>query len=274
MHATTYAPGEAREAENQVSNDRFTLHPHHGNYLFPISGANIDNTPYVDTTADRQYHNAELVFQISLKYLIEDDWLIDGLDIHAGFTSKSWWQAYNGGFSRPFRETNYQPEIIFSYTNDWQLLGTTVRKLFLSFNHQSNGQADSLSRSWNRIIGGLVFTPREYIQLNTQVWWRVPESEKKDATDPRGDDNPNIEKYMGYGQLDARWKRNHGQEWSLMLRHNLRSKSKGAVELGWSSPTKRGPNIFIQYFNGYGESLIYFNETIHRLSVGFEFNSR
>ncbi|MFA9420991.1 MAG: phospholipase A, partial [Gammaproteobacteria bacterium] len=85
------------------------------------------------------------------------------------------------------------------------------------------------------------------------------------------DDNPDIEKYLGNGQLGMVWQlsRNHNLE--LMLRNNLRSDNKGAIELGWTYPFATHFRGYVQYFNGYGESLIYYNVHSERLSLGIKF---
>ena len=58
-----------------------------------------------------------------------------------------------------------------------------------------------------------------------------------------------------------------------MFRNNLDyHDNKGALELGWSFPIPfietdeaRG---YIQYFNGYGESLIDYNAAVERIGIG------
>ena len=271
--AENYSPSEKREAENAVSRERFVLHPHRRNFFLPASVANTKNGPYRNTVEDGEYHDAEIVFQISLKYLLIENWLREGLDLHTGFTSESWWQAYNADFSRPFRETNYQPEIFLSYTKPWQLGNQTVEQVFLSLNHQSNGQSSALSRSWNRLIAGLVFNPDPKMRWQVQGWWRIPESEKQGPLDPTGDDNPDIERYLGHGQLDMDWKRSSKDAWSLSLRHNLRKNQRGAIEIGYTHHLRPGVNLFLNAFHGYGDSLIYYNQSIQRFSIGFEFDS-
>lgn len=56
-----------------------------------------------------------------------------------------------------------------------------------------------------------------------------------------------------------------------MSRKNIESGfSKGAVELGWSFPLWEIPYFkgYVQYFSGYGESLIDYDEYVNRLGVG------
>jgi len=65
------------------------------------------------------------------------------------------------------------------------------------------------------------------------------------------------------------------QRFALMLRNNLRSDNKGAVQLEWSMPLASinenlAPKIslYVQYFNGYGESLLDYNKNVNRISAG------
>ena len=262
---------QQRQAEIESAKNGFTLLPHRSNFLMPVSFANIKDDPYIGNAEEDEYHDAEIYFQFSVKYLLEDDFIFDDLDLLVGFTAASWWQAYNGDISRPFRATDYQPEIFLRYTHRWKLLGATVEQASIAFNHQSNGQSGVLSRSWNRIIAGLSFAPWHNINWHIDAWWRLPEDDKENGDDPHGDDNPNIEKYLGYGQLSASWRGASNHHWKLMLRHNLRSDAKGAVQLDWSKPFRPGLEYYVSYFNGYGDSLIYYNETIQRISLGFKF---
>lgn len=262
---------QQRKAELVSFNNGFALLPHRGNFLLPLSFANVKDDPYEGTTEEGQYHDAELYFQFSVKYLLDSDFIFNDLDLLIGFTSTSWWQAYNADISRPFRETNYQPEVMLRYTHEWNLLGATVGQTSLAINHHSNGESGLLSRSWNRIISTIQFVPTNRITWRADLWWRIPEDEKDSPDDPHGDDNPNIEKYLGYGQVSAKWKGASAHQWELLLRHNLRTEGKGAVQLNWSKPIKSGLDYYVSYFNGYGESLIYYDETIQRISLGFKF---
>ena len=135
-------------------------------------------------------------------------------------------------------------------------------RLNIGFNHQSNGRSVPLSRSWNRIVAN-VGLERDNFNLLLKTWYRLPEEDLND-------DNPDITKYMGYGELwgTLYWKK---QRFAVMLRNNLRSENLGAVQLDWSFPLPwigDKLSIYVQYFNGYGESLLDYNTSVNRISAG------
>jgi phospholipase A1 len=258
------------ELEKQASKNRFAIIPHKPNFVLPASVTSINQEPYIGTPVGSELDDVEIKFQVSLKYLFMQDLIFKDLDLQFAFTTTSWWQAYNAGISAPFRETNYEPEIILNYHHSWSLLGLPVEQTTLSFNHQSNGQTGQLSRSWNRIILGFAFTPTENVLWGLRAWYRLPEDEKITALDPSGDDNPDIEKYMGYGELGGLWSISDKHSLEFMLRNNLRSDNRGTIQLGWTFPINDRIQGYVEYFNGYGESLIYYNHHAQRLGIGFK----
>jgi phospholipase A1 len=93
-------------------------------------------------------------------------------------------------------------------------------------------------------------------------WWRVHE-------DRASDDNPDIEDFMGRGDLMIT--RNfRGNEISAMFRHSLRGgdRSHGAFELNWAFPIHGELKGYFQFFNGYGESLIDYNHSASYIGLG------
>jgi phospholipase A1 len=56
-----------------------------------------------------------------------------------------------------------------------------------------------------------------------------------------------------------------------MSRNNLQSGfESGAVELSWSFPLWNYPYLkgYVQYFSGYGESLIDYDQYVNRIGIG------
>lgn len=256
--------------ERRASLNPFALLPHKPNYVLPITFASVNKKPYGDDSKADSYQDFEAKFQISLKYLAIEDIVYKGLDLQVAFTLNSYWQSYNSDISAPFRETNYEPELILNLNKSWSLLGLPVEQTYLSLNHQSNGQTGQLSRSWNRIIGGIVFAHTNNVTWGLQTWWRIPENTKMTQNDPTGDDNPDIQRYMGYGALGAVWSISDQQSLELLFRNNLRSDNRGAVQVGWTFPITRHLRGYVEYFNGYGESLIYYNQHVQRIGLGLK----
>lgn len=84
------------------------------------------------------------------------------------------------------------------------------------------------------------------------------------------DDNPNIEKYMGYGELFGAYRLPLGEHvFSYLFRNNLRKdENKGDVELGWSYPISHNLRVSVLHFNSYGKSLIDYNHHSNRIGAG------
>lgn len=265
----------------------FVLWPYRPCYILPAaynSSPNENAQLDIDPDARAQYN--EVKFQLSFKFKIWEDLFrgllkdkvenatgIRGVDIWIGYTQQSFWQLYNSAFSAPFRDTNYEPELLFNLRIQHDipgLAGTKLQFINVGFNHQSNGRSRPLSRSWNRIVANVglekIFGAEktDSFGLLLKTWYRLPENDEDD-------DNPDLTENVGYGEIwgTLYWKK---QRVALMLRNNLRSENKGAIQLDWSFPLPLiGDKVsgYLQYFNGYGEGLLDYNTSINRFSAGF-----
>lgn len=203
----------------------------------------------------------EAKFQLSFKTKVVEGLIGDWGDLWMGYTQSSHWQVYNSSASRPFRETNYEPEASVIFKTNYSILGWNGRLLGVSLNHQSNGRSQPLSRSWNRAIFQLGFE-RDNWAVMLRPWYRFAEPFEDD-------DNPDIEDYIGRGDLQTvyKWK---DHEFALMLRHSLKGgeHSNGAVQFDWSFPVQGGLRGYVQIFDGYGESLIDYNHRATYVGLG------
>lgn len=246
----------------------YVMTPHRMNYLLPVSysdSVNKEAYDIVEGWADN-FKDIEIKYQLSFRVpLLTKSLLTEGDGIAFAFTLRSWWQIYAKSISRPFRETNYQPEFFYYTPLSWQpFKGNTA--LLLGFEHQSNGHSSSLSRSWNRLYANFVFAKDDYA-ISFRPWWRIPEGDKVTTATEPGDDNPDITDYMGNFELSMVYK---WQEFDLFFegRENFKTHN-GYVELGVTFPIFERLKGYIQYTNGYGESLIDYNHSQQTIGIGF-----
>jgi phospholipase A1 len=203
----------------------------------------------------------EVTFQLSFKAKLWQDVFGKDMDLWFGYTQRSFWQLYNFNDSSPFRETNYEPEVLFNFRTRFSILGLEARFIQIGLNHQSNGQSEPLSRSWNRIVANVGFERGDF-SLLLKGWYKFSESVEED-------DNPGINSYMGYGEIWAYYfLKKH--RLAVMFRNNLDFRENhGAIQLEWSFPLFAQIGGYVQYFLGYGENLLDYDHRVNRIGVGF-----
>ena len=231
--------------------------------------------PNNSTTVTEDYQKQEMRIQLSVRTKLAQNLLTDPNSnlrdsLWLGYTGLSYWQVFNSDLSRPFRTTDHEPEIFYVYPTTAQLpFGWRWRYSGVGLVHQSNGQSDPLSRSWNRyyLMTGLELDNRWQVQA--KVWKRMKES----AAD---DNNPNIQDYIGRGELKLGWNVNRGNWLGLTARGSLNGHGKGSGRLEWMHTLGEGwmggksnLRLHAQLFHGYGDSLIDYNKKRTVFSVGF-----
>lgn len=187
-----------------------------------------------------------------------------------GYTQQSNWQLFNGDISRPFRTTDHSPEITYIYPLDAELPGGwRLRYGGFTLVHQSNGQSEPLSRSWNRTIFSAGIEKGNDFVIKGALWNRLPEGESND-------DNPDISDYVGRAEITGLWNVDKKNTLGVTVRHSLRADTNGSVKLEWLrdlSDTgvaggRSGLRFHTQVFTGYGDSLVDYNRRRTVLSLG------
>jgi len=250
------------QLDEQSRRRRFAIMPYRANYILPFThNFSQDKEAYESAHPGTKLQDTEIKYQLSLKVKLWENILGENMDLWFGYTQASFWQFYNTEFSSPFRETNYEPEILLNFRTDADLFGL-LRNRFIQvgYNHQSNGRSAPLSRSWNRVMANFGFERGDF-DLLLKTWVRIPESAGKD-------DNRDISAYLGYGEIWAgyRWKDYHP---AAMFRNNLRfGENRSALQVELSFPLIEHLNGYFQYFAGFGESLLDYNRYTNRIGLG------
>ncbi len=277
IHAGSYTVKGEEGAEAQLVEDRirqdgkhvlqpFTLMTHKPNYLLfaAYNGSSYNAEHFQEQYDDPEYNldDVEAKFQLSVKFPLLVNLFDDTFDIYAAYTNRSFWQVYNSEESAPFRETNHEPEAWVQFHPNWNFFGFTNAWNSFGAVHQSNGQGGTLSRSWNRVYAWFTFE-RGNLAFSIKPWYRLPEDDEKD-------NNPDITDYLGHSELSASYKwREH--VFSVMSRNNIESGfERGAIEVSYSFPLGNWPYLkgYAQYFNGYGESMIDYDQHVNSFGLG------
>lgn len=246
--------------------EQFSILAHKPNYvLAAVYNFNGWDNPAFDSGAGSQsYENddIEAQFQVSVKVPLAIGLIGGRADLYAAYTNRSFWQAYNHDSSQPFRETNHEPEIWLQFANDWQVLGFTNSVNTFGYVHQSNGQSGELSRGWDRLYADIIFS-KDNLVMSFKPWIWLNKGDNSS-------DNPDIDEYMGNGEFTLGYE-HKGNVFTAMLRNQIESDfDRGAVQLTWSFPLFDYSYLkgYVHYFNGYGESLIDYNNKVQSLGVG------
>lgn len=262
------------DGRNDNSKRLIPLRPYRQSYLI-VRESSRPNTmpsspaPGHTAAAPTSLDKLETKFQFSFKAEVMHQRQLDFLGfknfrLWGAYTQQSNWQSFNTRNSSPFRETNYEPELIATFgTNNAEGL----KLVNLGLVHQSNGQSLPLSRSWNRVYvqGGWEWNDK--LSLLARGWWRIPEYTQRD-------DNPDIVNYIGRADAVLRWEPDSTQTVLLLLRNNLNlGQNRGFMQLDWNTPVQIGKSakLFVQYTDGFGESLVDYNYRQRTLGMGISF---
>lgn len=263
--------GRGRDGGTQLT----PLRPYRTSYLISRTSTRLNTQPSSPapghiTATPLDLDALEAKFQFSFKAEIMNYRHIDllGFDdfrLWGAYTQQSNWQAFNTRNSSPFRESDYEPELIATFGTGNTAPG--LKMVNLGLVHQSNGKGATDSRSWNRVYvqGGWEWDNN--ISMLARGWWRIPES-------LANDDNPDIQGFVGRADAAIRWDPDRSQSVTLLLRNNLSlGQNRGFVQLDWTTPVFIGKSakLHAQMTSGFGESLIDYNHRQTTFGLGVSF---
>lgn len=197
-------------------------------------------------------------FQFSFQYRIFDQqstliqnapWLEN---FYLSYTQTSLWNWSQD--SLPFEDTSYKPSFYFTLNESpfYDLLA-------FGYSHESNGQADEVSRSMDALF--------------IQPVWTFPVANSSLTVFPRflyylskGKFNDDLADYRGYVDLNLRY--GNEDNWGINTLYRYGSKDYHSVQVDLTYPIRTpisirtGGFLYLQYFQGYGESMLNYNEQV------------
>jgi phospholipase A1 len=200
---------------------------------------------------------ADAKFQISFKERLTNAELPFNTYMFLTYTQKSFWNIYEK--SSPFSETNYNPAIgigKFFVSKDQYL-----HVVALTIEHESNGKDSTSSRSWNRISMHYMIPLSKKASLFVKGW--LPFSYKTD--------NPDLIKYVGYGEINYIQKSDNERFiFDVTFKKGATWDNKVAVNAQVAFRLSKSTNQYlsIQYYYGYAESLINYQEKTQMIRLG------
>ena len=264
------------ELESGSSCPTFGLRAFHPTTVSIAAGSTINRQPISPNPAnsatepiDYSKHEMRLFLSVRTKLASglltpKDGTLRDSL--WAAYSQQSYWQVFNSALSRPFRNTDHQPELIYIYPTTLQLPGGWLwRYSGVGLTHQSNGQSDPLSRSWNRVNLMAGFEKDDRFSVQMRLWKRLPEAAEKD-------NNRDLIRYIGHGDVTFGW--------DIDKKNSLRAtytgfNKRGSGRIEWTRSlgdglgnSFSGLRLYTALFHGYGDSLLDYNFKRTVFSIG------
>ena len=216
-----------------------------------IAGTTLGETP--------TSNNSDGKLQIGFKQRLTNKTLPFDTYLFFTYQQTAFWDIFKKSF--PFRETNYNPSL--SLVKPFYKNGEYNGLFQLAYEHESNGLSGDSSRSWNRISFKHIRYLADNFTGTLKVWLPVGNI----------DDNKDITDFRGYQQLDLAYKLDEHFIIETEIRKSFDFNWKGSLMLGanYRISEQSDQFIYLQYYLGYSENLITYDQSTHRLRIGFVF---
>lgn len=204
--------------------------------------------------------NSDVKFQISLAIRLTNAVLPWKTYLYLFYTQKTFWNVFEN--SLPMRDMNFNPGL--GWCKPFFSKGRYLGKMTLILEHESNGKDGDASRSWNKISLAGSAVVNDWLMVHAKYWIPIVDS----------GNNRDILRYSGIFQygftLSSRDKRWQGGV-TLIKRAGKFFNYNTILEASWRVSKKANLNLFAQYYNGYGENMLDYNQFHSRLRVGLVF---
>lgn len=235
----------------------FDRGPYFGLYKdnYFIFGTSVNHTPTKT--------NTDIKFQISIQQRLTRSTLPFGTYLYLFYSQKCWWNVLEN--SMPMVDLNFNPGI--GLAKPLFVKNRYVGKVTLVAEHESNGRDGLASRSWNKIslAASIMIDPQ--VTVHGKVWIPIVD----------GQNNRDILDYSGIYQVGTEFtSRNRRFTASVVLvkRRGWKLNYNTIIELGYRIFRRDNQFLFLQFYNGYGECMLDYNQFRSRVRVGIVIKPR
>lgn len=235
----------------------FDRGPYFGLYKdnYFIFGTSVNHTPTKT--------NTDIKFQISIQQRLTRSTLPFGTYLYLFYSQKCWWNVLEN--SMPMVDLNFNPGI--GLAKPLFVKNRYVGKVTLIAEHESNGRDGLASRSWNKIslAASIMIDPQ--VTVHGKVWIPIVD----------GQNNRDILDYSGIYQVGTEFtSRNRRFTASVVLvkRRGWKLNYNTIIELGYRIFRRDNQFLFLQFYNGYGECMLDYNQFRSRVRVGIVIKPR
>lgn len=200
-------------------------------------------------------YNSDAKFQFSFKYRINNEALPGDIYSYFTYSQKSFWDIFRN--SSPFAETNYNPGLLLIKPLYSQ--GNFSKMLMFSIEHESNGRDSTLSRSWNFISLRYMQIFSKNVHASLKLWAPIGIS-----------DNPDITKYIGYGEIQMSWMIMDNKlfaDASFRMGENF-DRGSLLTEISWKPFPKLNQYLTLQWWQGTAENLLDYKKNTSMIRLG------
>ena len=173
------------------------------------------------------------------------------------------WNVFQN--SMPMRDMNFNPGIGWSIP--FFSKGRYAGKATVLIEHESNGRDGEESRRWNRISFSASTIIDRWLTVHAKFWIPIVD----------GMNNRDLLKYAGIAQSGVQITTPDKKfGWSILLvkRKGWNLNFNTTVEFNWRIHEKSNQYLFVQYYNGYAENLLDYNQFHSRLRAGIVIKPR
>lgn len=205
-------------------------------------------------------NNSNVKFQISFAVRLTDRVLPWGTYIFLSYTQKAIWNVFQE--SMPMRDLNFNPGL--GWSKPFFSKNRYVGKLTMMLEHESNGRDGLDSRSWNKISFSGSALVNDWLMVHSKYWIPIIDS----------GNNKDILKYSGIFQSGLvvnipKIRLSLGV--TMVKRKGWNLNANTIWEASWKVSPESNLNLFAQYYNGYGENLLDYNQFRSMARIGICF---